>query len=108
MQQITYRYQVGDILRLRRSSPLATAGDYVLRSVDDTVCLSRLVRTARGRKLSRKPLYMLITDLCLLDETGRRYHDCNKHDCNKIEGSLVSGDTLPPKEDRSLTLAFAN
>jgi hypothetical protein len=74
MRQVTYRYQIGDILRLRRNSPLAAAGDYVLRSVGDTVCLSRLVQTARGRQLSRKRLYLLITDLCLFEETGRNYH----------------------------------
>jgi len=75
MQNVTYRYRAGNILRLRHSSPLAAAGEYVLRSVDDTVCLSRLVKTARGRALSRKRIYLLITDLCLFEETGRNYHE---------------------------------
>ncbi len=73
MGQNTYRYHTGDVLRLRHTSPLAAAGEYVLRAVGDTVCLGRLVNTTRGRRISRKPVYMLITDLCVFEETGRRY-----------------------------------
>ena len=77
MQQIPYRfpyrYEKGDILRLRHSSPLAPAGDYVLLSADDTVCLSRRIRSTRGHRISKKRVYMLITDLCMFVETGHKY-----------------------------------
>ncbi len=74
MAEITYRYHRGDLLCLHHGNPLAPAGDYALLEVGEVVTLARLVRTSRGQALSRKNLYLMITDLCMFEETGRNYH----------------------------------
>jgi len=74
MSNTIYRYHNGDVLRLCHSNPLIPAGDYALLDVDDTVVMARLIHSARGTTISKKRVYVQITDMCLFEETGRTFH----------------------------------
>lgn len=84
-----YRFHQGDILFLRRSLPLARAGDYVLLSLGDIVSLARLIRGHSGRVLSRKIVYLLITDIDIFEGPrrgpyrGARPHHTRGQSCRK-------------------------
>ncbi len=63
------RYRVGDVFTLKRSLPIARAGEYVLLSVDDVVRLARVRRTRAGRAPSRKYVYLMAGDLGVFSPT---------------------------------------
>ena len=74
MTKSIYRYNNGDVLHLCHGNPLIPAGDYVLLDVGDTVTMARLIRSARGTTVSRKRVFIQITDTCMFEETGRTFH----------------------------------
>ena len=71
MAEIIYRYKPGDVLRLCHGNPLISVGDYVLLQVGDTVAMAKLIHSPPCQTLSRKRVYLQITDLCQFEETGR-------------------------------------